>query len=216
MRRASPAAPTSSAAITISPAATSGSIAASIRFRGESPPDPQLDIHAQAQVQGLDAERHRRRHRPQARDHLRQHRRRCRRTSCCRGSCSGPRSPTCRRPKRCSSPPRSPRCSRGSGSLDPINALRKAVGLDRLRIVPADIATGQKTAIARRQVHHPQVVRGGRHRRPGLFRNARRISDDPLALDPVDRLDRRPPERERAGQQGLLALNVRFGWGSCD
>jgi translocation and assembly module TamB len=36
----------------------------------------------------------------------------------------------------------------GSGSLDPINALRRAVGLDRLRIVPADVATGQKTAIA--------------------------------------------------------------------
>ena len=36
----------------------------------------------------------------------------------------------------------------GSGSLDPINALRRAVGLDRLRILPADIATGQKTAIA--------------------------------------------------------------------
>ena len=35
----------------------------------------------------------------------------------------------------------------GKGSLDPINALRKAIGLDRLRIVPADVATGQKTAI---------------------------------------------------------------------
>jgi translocation and assembly module TamB len=35
----------------------------------------------------------------------------------------------------------------GSGSLDPINALRRAIGLDRLRIVPADVATGQKTAI---------------------------------------------------------------------
>ena len=35
----------------------------------------------------------------------------------------------------------------GKGTLDPINALRKAVGLDRLRIVPADVATGQKTAI---------------------------------------------------------------------
>jgi len=35
----------------------------------------------------------------------------------------------------------------GSGSLDPINALRRAIGLDRLRVVPADIATGQKTAI---------------------------------------------------------------------
>ena len=36
----------------------------------------------------------------------------------------------------------------GEGSLDPINALRRAVGLDRLRIVPADVATGQKTAIS--------------------------------------------------------------------
>ena len=36
----------------------------------------------------------------------------------------------------------------GSGSLDPINAIRRAVGLDRLRIVSADIATGQKTAIS--------------------------------------------------------------------
>ena len=31
---------------------------------------------------------------------------------------------------------------------DPINAVRRAVGLDRLRIVPADVATGQKTAIS--------------------------------------------------------------------
>ncbi len=36
----------------------------------------------------------------------------------------------------------------GSGNLDPINALRRAVGLDRLRIVPADVATGQKTALS--------------------------------------------------------------------
>jgi translocation and assembly module TamB len=36
----------------------------------------------------------------------------------------------------------------GSGGLDPINRVRSAVGLDRLRIVPADVATGQKTAIS--------------------------------------------------------------------
>jgi translocation and assembly module TamB len=39
----------------------------------------------------------------------------------------------------------------GSGSgfnLDPINAVRKAVRLDRLRILPADLTTGQKTAVA--------------------------------------------------------------------
>ena len=36
----------------------------------------------------------------------------------------------------------------GSGGLDPINAVRRAAGLDRLRILPADIATGQGTAIS--------------------------------------------------------------------
>jgi translocation and assembly module TamB len=34
------------------------------------------------------------------------------------------------------------------GGLDPINAVRSAVGLDRLRILPADIVTGQGTSIA--------------------------------------------------------------------
>ncbi|MEP2102617.1 MAG: translocation/assembly module TamB domain-containing protein [Parasphingorhabdus sp.] len=34
------------------------------------------------------------------------------------------------------------------GGLDPINQLRKAVGLDRLRILPADVTTGQSTSIA--------------------------------------------------------------------
>jgi len=34
------------------------------------------------------------------------------------------------------------------GGLDPINALRKAVGLDRLRILPSDNDNGQGTSIA--------------------------------------------------------------------
>ncbi|HEY9092978.1 translocation/assembly module TamB domain-containing protein [Parasphingorhabdus sp.] len=34
------------------------------------------------------------------------------------------------------------------GGLDPINALRKAVGLDRLRFLPSDIDSGQGTSIA--------------------------------------------------------------------
>lgn len=34
------------------------------------------------------------------------------------------------------------------GGLDPINAVRTATGLDRLRILPADIVTGQGTSIA--------------------------------------------------------------------
>ena len=38
---------------------------------------------------------------------------------------------------------------RGGGSgLDPINALRKGLGLDRLRILPANTATGQGTSVA--------------------------------------------------------------------
>ena len=170
-----------------------------IRFRGESPPDPLLDIHAEAQVQGLDASVRVRGTGLQARDHLRQRAARCRRTNCCRGSCSAPRSPTCRRPKRCSSASAVAALQSGSGSLDPINALRRAVGLDRLRIVPADVATGQKTALVGGQVHHPQIVRRSDHRRAGLFRDARRISDHALALAAVVGLDHRPDQRQRAG-----------------
>ena len=36
----------------------------------------------------------------------------------------------------------------GGGGLDPINAVRRAAGLDRLRILPADPQTGQATALA--------------------------------------------------------------------
>ena len=36
----------------------------------------------------------------------------------------------------------------GNGGLDPINAVRRAIGLDRLRIVAADATTGNKTAVA--------------------------------------------------------------------
>jgi translocation and assembly module TamB len=52
------------------------------------------------------------------------------------------------------------------GGLDPINAVRSAVGLDRLRILPADVVTGQGTSIAAgkyigRQVY-VEVVTDGR------------------------------------------------------
>lgn len=36
----------------------------------------------------------------------------------------------------------------GGGGLDPINAVRRATGLSRLRILPADATTGQKTSVA--------------------------------------------------------------------
>lgn len=37
---------------------------------------------------------------------------------------------------------------RSGGGLDPINAVRRAAGLDRLRILPADAKTGQGTSVA--------------------------------------------------------------------
>jgi translocation and assembly module TamB len=118
-----------------------------IRFQGESPPDPLLDIRAEAQVQGLDA------------------------SVLVRGTglkpeitfASNPQMPQDELLSRIlfgtsitnlSAPEALQLASAvaalqsGSGSLDPINALRRAVGLDRLRIVPADVATGQKTAVA--------------------------------------------------------------------
>src|SRR6185312_5289400 len=57
----------------------------------------------------------------------------------------------------------------------------------------------------RRQVHHPQALRRSGDRRRRLFRDPGRISDDPLALHPVDGLHDRPFERDGARQQGLLA-----------
>ena len=118
-----------------------------IRFRGESPPDPLLDIRAEAQVQGLDASvivggtgLH-----PEIR------------------FASVPQLPQDELLSRIlfgtsitnlSAPEAVQLASAvaalqsGSGNLDPINAVRRAVGLDRLRILPADVATGQKTAIS--------------------------------------------------------------------
>lgn len=118
-----------------------------LRFRGESPPDPLLDIAAEAEVQGLSA------------------------TVRVGGTGLKPEI-------RFASVPALPQdellsrllfgtsitnlsapealqlasavaaLQSGSGSLDPINAIRRATGLDRLRILPADISTGQKTAVS--------------------------------------------------------------------
>ena len=118
-----------------------------IRFRGESPPNPLLDIRALAQVQGLDA------------------------TVLVQGTGLHPEISFASNPPlpqdellsrilfgtsitNLSAPEALQLASAvaalnsGTGSLDPINALRKAVGLDRLRVLPADISTGQKTSIA--------------------------------------------------------------------
>ena len=117
-----------------------------IRFRGESPPDPQLDIHARAQVQGLDAgvtvqgtglkpEITFASNPPMPQDELLSR------------LLFGTSITNLSAPEALQLASAVAAMRSGSGSLDPINALRKAIGLDRLRIVPADVATGQKTAI---------------------------------------------------------------------
>ena len=118
-----------------------------IRFRGQNPPNPLLDIRAEAQVQGLDA------------------------SVRVTGSGNRPEITFASVPAL----PQDELLSRilfgtsitnlsaaealqlasavgalqaGEGGLDPINDIRRAVGLDRLRILPADIATGRGTAVA--------------------------------------------------------------------
>ncbi|MET0240563.1 MAG: translocation/assembly module TamB domain-containing protein, partial [Sphingobium sp.] len=118
-----------------------------IRFQGENPPNPLLDIHASAQVQGLDA------------------------SVIVTGTGLKPEITFASTPPlpqdellsrilfgtsitNLSAPEALQLASavaafQGEGSgLDPINAVRRAAGLSRLRILPADVTTGQKTAIA--------------------------------------------------------------------
>ena len=118
-----------------------------IRFRGESPPDPLLDIHASADVQGLSA------------------------SVTVTGTglkpdiqfTSNPALPqdellsrllfgtsitNLSAPEALQLAAAVAALQSGQPNLNPINALRSAIGLDRLRIVPADISTGQKTAVA--------------------------------------------------------------------
>jgi translocation and assembly module TamB len=118
-----------------------------IRFQGESPANPLLDIHAQAAVQGLDAsvivqgtglkpEITFASSPPLPQDELLSR------------ILFGTSITNLSAPEALQLASAVAALQSGKGTLDPINALRKAVGLDRLRIVPADVATGQKTAIA--------------------------------------------------------------------
>jgi translocation and assembly module TamB len=118
-----------------------------IRFQGENPPDPALDIHAEGSTQGLSA------------------------TIRVTGSGQKPQIRFASTP----SLPEDELLSRllfgtsisnlsapeavqlaaavaslrdGGNGLNPINALRNAIGLDRLRILPADTVTGQGTSVA--------------------------------------------------------------------
>jgi translocation and assembly module TamB len=117
-----------------------------IRFRGESPVDPQLDIHAEAAVQSLNAtvsvagtglkpEITFASNPPMPQDELLSR------------ILFGTSITNLSAPEALQLASAVAALQSGSGSLDPINALRKAIGLDRLRIVPADVATGQKTAL---------------------------------------------------------------------
>ena len=118
-----------------------------IRFLGEDPPNPLLDIHAEAAVQGINAsvivqgtglrpEITFASNPPLPQDELLSR------------ILFGTSITNLSAPEALQLASAVAALQSGSGSLDPINALRRAVGLDRLRIVPADVATGQKTAIA--------------------------------------------------------------------
>jgi translocation and assembly module TamB len=118
-----------------------------IRFRGESPPDPLLDIRAEAQVQGLDASVEVRGTglRPDIRfasvpplpqDELL--------SRILFGTSLANLSPA----EAVQLAAAVAALQAGEGNLDPINAIRRAVGLDQLRVLPADVATGRKTALS--------------------------------------------------------------------
>ncbi|WP_037500950.1 translocation/assembly module TamB domain-containing protein [Sphingomonas jaspsi] len=118
-----------------------------IRFRGESPPDPLLDIRAEAQVQGLDASvvvtgtglkpEIRFASVPQLpQDELLSR------------MLFGTSITNLSAPEALQLAAAVTSLQSGGGGLDPINAVRRAVGLDRLRILPADISTGQKTSLS--------------------------------------------------------------------
>ena len=92
----------------------------------------------------------------------------------------------------------------GGSGLNPINAVRRAAGLDRLRILPADPQTGQGTSIAAGKYVTRRLVCGDRHRWSGLFGDPGRVPGHPLAVAAVEHLHARSPERQRPRVEGLL------------
>lgn len=118
-----------------------------IRFQGESPPNPVLDIVAEGGIQGLNAKIQvtGRGQRPEIsftstpalpQDELLSR------------LLFGTSITSLSAPEALQLASAVAALNSRTGSLDPINAVRNAVGLDRLRILPADIATGQGTSIA--------------------------------------------------------------------
>ena len=118
-----------------------------LRFRGETPPDPLLDIEAEARVQGLDAS-------------VRVGGTGLRPEITFASVPAMPQDELLSRilfgtsitnlsaPEAIQLAAAVAALQDGSGNLDPINNIRRAIGLDRLRILPADIATGQKTSLS--------------------------------------------------------------------
>jgi translocation and assembly module TamB len=118
-----------------------------IRFQGESPPNPQLDIVAEGGIQGLNASIHvtGRGQKPEIsftstpplpQDELLSR------------LLFGTSITNLSAPEAVQLASAVAALNNSGGGLDPINAVRRAVGLDRLRVLPADVVTGQGTSIA--------------------------------------------------------------------
>ena len=87
-------------------------------------------------------------------------------------------------------------------------------GAPRGRARPAADPAGRRRDRAedrdlRGQICRPQIVRRSDHRRAGLFRDARRISGDALALAPVVDLDHRPDQRQRPRVRRIIEQRLR-------
>jgi len=122
-------------------------IRGNIRFQGESPVNPQLDIAAEARVRGLNAQIRvgGRSQRPEIaftstpvlpQDELLSR------------ILFGTSITNLSAPEALQLAAAVASLNDPGGGLDPINAVRRAVGLDRLRILPADVTQGSGTAIA--------------------------------------------------------------------
>lgn len=118
-----------------------------IRFRGENPPDPTLDILAESRLQGLTA---------QVRVTGTGQRPEIAFTSVpalpqeelLSRLLFGTSIVNLSAPEALQLAASVAALNGGSGGINPINALRRAIGLDRLRFVPGDVTTGQRTSLA--------------------------------------------------------------------
>ena len=90
------------------------------------------------------------------------------------------------------------------GGLDPINALPPLGRARPASHPPRRRHPGHRHPARRRQISRPARLCGGGHRRARLFGDDGRISDHPLALLAVEHLDDRPRERQRARLARLL------------